>query len=112
MLRYFVSPRLLCYPQTMIFQQDGAPLRFANPVRQYLDVRLSHRWIEGDRPISWFAHSPDLTRCDFFMWGWVKAEVFGERPTTTAELKAEIFDALYNIDESLLQKVLKTSNLD
>lgn len=33
--------------------------------------------LRGD--IAWPAHSPDLTPCDYFLWGYLKAELFKRR---------------------------------
>jgi hypothetical protein len=42
----------------------------------------------GDVP--WPARSPDLSACDYFLWGFLKSRVFISKPTTTAELKQSI----------------------
>ena len=44
--------------------------------------------LRGD--ISWPARSPDLTPCDFFLWGKLKAKVYAHRPGTTEQLKEAI----------------------
>ena len=64
-----------------IYQQDGAPPHFHHDVRGYLNDTLTHRWIgrvsQDDSPLlPWPPRSPDLTPCDFFLWGYVKDHVF------------------------------------
>jgi len=44
--------------------------------------------LRGD--IGWPARSPDLTPCDFFLWGYLKAEVYKQRPQTLKALKEAI----------------------
>jgi len=44
--------------------------------------------LRGD--IGWPARSPDLTPCDFFLWGYFKAEVYKHRPQTLKALKDAI----------------------
>jgi len=40
--------------------------------------------------IGWQARSPDLSMCDFFLWGYLKDEVFRHRPHTIEEIKQKI----------------------
>ena len=35
----------------------------------------------------WPPRSPDLTPCDFFIWGYLKAKVYEQRPQTLAALR-------------------------
>jgi len=52
----------------VIYQQDGATSHCSNALLEYL-----HRYFTGDRLISrranhpWPAHSPDLSRLDYFL---------------------------------------------
>ena len=38
----------------------------------------------------WPARSPDLTPCDFFLWGYVKEEVYKTNPQTLDQLETTI----------------------
>ena len=38
----------------------------------------------------WPDRSPDLTPCDFFLWGYLKAKVYARRPGTIEQLKEAI----------------------
>lgn len=107
MLRYYLFPKLSNYPSDMIFQQDGAPPHYAIPVRQYLDHKLPNRWMGRGGPIPWPARSPDLTPCDFFLWGYLKDQVFRELPQNIPDLKTKIRHAVESITEETLQKVFK-----
>ncbi|GBN31812.1 hypothetical protein AVEN_235936-1 [Araneus ventricosus] len=60
---------------------DGDPPHWHNNVREYLNDRLSHRWIgralANDLPLfCWPTSSSDLTPCDFFLWDFLKDKVF------------------------------------
>ena len=46
----------------------------------------------GRSPVAtqWPPHSPDLTPCDFFFWGYLKAKVCEQRPQTLEALKEAI----------------------
>lgn len=56
----------------MWFQQDGAPPHYLNAVRDHLNNTYALRWIGRNGPTKWPARSPDLTKMDFFLWGYVK----------------------------------------
>ena len=58
------------------FQLDGAPPHWSLVVRERLDTAFPGRWIGRDGPVSWSARLPDLTQLDFFLWGYVKTQVF------------------------------------
>ena len=68
--------------------------------------------LRGD--IGWPARSPDLTPCDFFLWGYAKAKVYTRRPGTIEQLKEAIWQeltamtrkAMYNFRERLQQCVI------
>jgi len=61
MLEQLLEPQLLTdgIPDTVVFQQDGAPCHYAIIVRDYLDRRLPGRWIGGGGTQPWAAGSPD-----------------------------------------------------
>ena len=69
------------------FQHDGARAHYAITVREWLDQKLSNRWIGRRGPFDKPARSPDLTPCDFFVWGYLRGLVFQTPPTTTMELQ-------------------------
>ena len=47
--------------------------------------------------------SPDLTPCDFFLWGWAKEEVYKIKLQNLDELEAVITDVLVNVPPNMLQ---------
>jgi hypothetical protein len=88
-----------------------SPAHFHCEVRQYLNTVLPGRWIQlasgNDQPLLlWPAKSPDITPCDFFLWGYVKDRVFvPPLPRDLADLKARIVAAVKNIDAPMLTRV-------
>jgi hypothetical protein len=40
--------------------------------------------------VPWPLRSPDLSPCDFFLWGYLQAEVFQHRPRSLDQLKEAI----------------------
>jgi len=59
----------------------------------------------GDVP--WPARSPDLSACDYFLWGYLKSRVFIAKPRTTAELKQSIKEEIAAIPEQMTRRVME-----
>ena len=60
----------------MIFQQDSAPPHNSRNVQTYLDSIYENRWMGTNGPIKWPPRSPDITPLDYFLWGWLKSQVY------------------------------------
>ena len=94
-----------------IFQQDGASPHWSLIVRQYLNATLHSRWIgragnDDCMLLHWPPRSPDLTSCEFFLWGYVKDLVYvPPLPTSVDDLKTRITEALITIDLDTLVRV-------
>ena len=58
----------------------------------------------GDMP--WAPHSPDLSTCDFLLWGYLKSRVYTHKPRTLNDLKAAIRQEIRPIDRQLLASVM------
>jgi hypothetical protein len=86
----------------LIFMQDGAPPHFALVVRAWLDAQFPGRWMGRRGPHEWPARNPDLTPCDFFLWGWVKEEVYRTKPRTLEELEDRIREVIASIPPEFL----------
>jgi transposase len=87
----------------LVFQQDGAPPHYGVIVRQFLDERFPQRWIGRQGPFSWPPRSPDLTPLDFWLWGYVKDEVYKEKPKSLVDLKERIIVAIASIQKNMCQ---------
>ena len=64
-----------------IYQQDEAPSHFHHDLCGYLSYTLPQRWIgrasqDDYHLLPWPPRLPDLTTCDFLLWGYVKDQVF------------------------------------
>ena len=90
----------------LIFMQDGAPAHYAAVVREWLDEHFPGRWIGRRGPHAWPPRSPDLTPCDFFLWGWVKTQVYSVQTTTLNELEDRIINVLCNIPQQFLMNAI------
>ena len=61
----------------------------------------------GASPVArqWPPRSPDLTPCDFFLWGCLKAKVYEQRPQTLEVLKEAIRQEVAAITPGMILKV-------
>lgn len=94
----------------IIYQHDGCPAHFRRGVREWLDQHYPHRWIGRGGPIPWPARCPDLTPCDFYLWGHMKDLVYkaDDNINSVEELKQKILDAAGQIRQNLTTRVIKT----
>lgn len=106
MLQDYVWPTISQWENIddLIFMQDGAPPHFALTVREWLDQRFPGRWLGRRGPHEWPARSPDLTPCDFFLWGYAKEEVYKSKPQTLDALENKIQEVITSIPIEFLQK--------
>ena len=102
LLTEFAFPKLSRVPN-LIFQQDGAPPHWGLQMRRALDRHFPDRWIGRGGPIAWPARSPDITPLDFFMWGFVKDNVFKTPVKDLSELTQRISDAIKLINKTMLK---------
>ena len=57
--------------------------------------------------IGWPARSPDLSRCDYFLWGYVKVEEYKHPPTTIDGLKAAFYQLVNEIPQEMTRRVME-----
>ena len=97
--------------QNYVFQQDGCSAHFHNEIRLYLNNMLPRRWLgrasEDDKHLLlWSPGSPDLTPCDFFLWGYIKDRVYVlPMPCDIADVRERIIAAVNTIDRPMLIRV-------
>jgi hypothetical protein len=84
--------------ERLYFQQDGCPAHSTQIVRQWLDNNFPEKWIGRLGPIPFPPRSPDLTNCDFYLWGHLKQIVYSHDITTDVNvLKERITNAVNSI---------------
>lgn len=96
------------------FQQDGAaPHRTEeNLVRIMAD--FDGRIIALNAPkftisdLEWPPSSPDMTVCDFFLWGYTKDKVYKDRPANLQELQRRITTVIESIPEEIRHNAINT----
>lgn len=107
---FWPSFNMLQHTNSYIFMQDGAPPHWARTVRQWLNDKFPNRWIGrggvDDSNIRWPPRSPDLTPCDFFLWGFLKQKVYTTRPQNLDELKVRIKAAFQLVNNEMLHRTL------
>lgn len=86
------------------FQQDGATPHTAlvtiNYLREFYDNRLISTGL-------WPPRSPDLTPCDFYLFGHLKNKVFKNRLHNINQLQEAIEEEIRNITPEQLQRVFE-----
>ena len=84
------------------FQQDGATAHTAAHVLSYLTEVFGDHIVSKKAPLVWPPRSPDLTYPDFFLWGWLKSEVYRQPPGSLASLKNRIRAAVQRVSPATL----------
>jgi hypothetical protein len=92
--------------QNVWFQQDGATAHTAAASMTVLRTLFPHRIISRFGDLAWPPRSPDLSTCDFFLWGYLKARVYQTKPRTLDELKDSIRREVEVISEEMLARVV------
>jgi hypothetical protein len=103
--QFLPSAQLLpTFPQ-LILMQDGAPPHFALIVRNWLTETLPGRWMgRGSNNLPWPANSPDLTPCDFFLWGYVKSLVYRTQPVDLFDLQTRIENVFQTLPQDMINR--------
>lgn len=95
----------LAVMRRMWFQMDGAPAHYGRHVRAWCDEEFFNRWIGRGGAVAWPPRSPDLTPCDFFLWGHLKNLVYKTAVNNRHELIQRIEAAVATIDNDMLHRV-------
>ena len=88
-----------------IWQQDGAKPHTANSVMDYLDRVFGPNMLalKSRQGEPWAPTSPDMSACDFWLWGYLKEKVYRPLPTTMAQLKARIKEEVRLIPSEMVK---------
>lgn len=79
------------------FQHDGAPPHSSRQVVGLLRDEFGQKVIANNGPVHWPARSPDLTPMDYFLWGWMKSQIYTTKPATREELLQRIMHVAESI---------------
>lgn len=89
----------------MWYLHDGAPVHHTAVIHDHLNNTFPNRWIGRGSPFLWPPRSPDLTKMDFFLWGFVKDQVYRIPPTTKDDMKQRITEVFRSINNNMLNNV-------
>jgi hypothetical protein len=94
---------------SIIFMQDGAPPHWSLSVRNWLAASFPERWMgRGSPNLPWPPYSPDLTPCDFFLWGWIKSRVYREPVADVGELRQRIEEAFMELSPFTVEAAINS----
>ena len=105
MLIEYAFPRLASIRTDFIFHSDGAPAPYSSRVRTYLDNKRPGNWIGRGRTVERPPRSPNLTPCDFFLWGHLQEKVYATLVASMEGLKERIRRECRRIRPSVLKRV-------
>lgn len=94
------------------FMQDGSRPHRKENVFRFLEDYFGNRVIVLSYPkftgtgMDWSPYSPDLTPCDYFLWGALKDTVYWNYLTTLDEFESSICVACDSISVETLQDVM------
>jgi hypothetical protein len=94
--------------QRLWFLHDGAPVHYTGPITNFLNQSFGQQWIGRGGPVSWPARSPDLTKMDFSIWGFVKDQVYQMPPTTRDDMKIRIRDCFRSITREMCRNMSRS----
>ena len=79
------------------FQQNGATSHTSNPKLQWLEQHFPGRIISRRTHNEWASHSPDKSPPNFYLWGFLKDNVYQNDPWLITNLKKEIAERIREI---------------
>ena len=107
MINNFLEPELRSQRinnQNVWFQQDGATAHTVRAAMAVVRAMFPDRLISQCGDVPW-PQSPDLSMCDFFLWGYLKSRVYEGKPWTSEELKGAICKQIRMINQELFERV-------
>jgi len=107
MISNFLEPELQnrrINNQNVWFQQDGATTHTARAAMAVVRAMFPDRLISRCGGVPWPPWSPDISMCDFFLWGYRRSHVYKGKPRTE-ELKGTICKQIGMINQELLERV-------
>lgn len=89
------------------WQQDGAPPHNAREVTNILNEMFPNKWLGTNGPVRWAARSPDISPLDYFLWGYLKNEIY-KTPVQNAEgLRNKIITACRQINRRSIVRAIQ-----
>ena len=81
----------------------------SNEVKEWLQEFFRQHIIALNHPVEWPPRSPDLTPCDYFLWGHLKNKVYVTPPTDIDDLTQRITEnaELLKRDPNLVRRAVR-----
>ena len=86
--------------------QDGAPAHRRIIVRDRPQELFRNRVIAFGHPREWPPRSPDLTPCDFFLWGYLKSRVYQTPPQNLEDLRNRITAEVPSLPRNMVRRAV------
>ena len=98
--------------QNVLFEQlwwfqDGAPPHRAIVVRDRLNELFGDQVVALYHNQEWPPRSPDLTPCDFFLWGYIKSRVYRSPPNDVFDLRNRIIREFELLDRNMVLNAMR-----
>ena len=100
--------------ENMWFMQDGARPHTSNEtlrsLHEIFETRvISQRFVNSyNGGMEWPPYSPDLNPCDYFLWGFMKAQLNKKNIINREELRTEICNVFDSIPTAMFKKAIKS----
>ena len=88
------------------FQQDGATPHPFNASLQWLEKHFLRRIISRRTDNEWASHNPDMSPPDFYLWEFLKNNVFQNNSRSITDLKKEITKKIREILKEEYRRVI------
>lgn len=88
------------------FMQDGATPHTSKATIEFLRLHFNDRIMSRNTNHVWAPYSPDLNPLDFFLWGYVKSNVYKQPSRTIEELKDKVTQFINHIPIDMCQRVI------
>ena len=89
----------------MYFQQDGSTCHIARFTMDLLRGESGEHFTSRSGPVNWPPRSCDLTPLDYFLWGYVKAHVYTDKPASIEALEDNITVFILEKPAEMLERV-------
>ena len=89
----------------MWFQQDSAICHTECVIMDLFRGEFSEHFISHSGPVNWPSRACDLTPLEYFLWCYVKAHVFTDKPALIDTLKQNTEVFICEITAEMLERV-------
>lgn len=88
---------------------DGAPPHSSLIINNYLEEVFEDQWIASNGPFRWPPRSPDLTPLDYFIWGYIKNEVYFQTLTTKEDCEQRVRNSFNSLSPVFIRRATNRS---